>query len=391
MKATHTILMPGMLPIHFQIVRHIFMEYGYKVELLDNEGPSIAQLGLQYVHNDTCYPALLVIGQMIDALRSGKYDPDQTALFMSQTGGGCRASNYIHLLRKALRKAGFPQVPVISLNLRGLEENPGFQLTLPMLRKAVAALLYGDELMLLSNQVRPYEAEAGATDRLLAKWIARIGDNFRLGMSYGMLDMQRMLDRIAWEFAAIPTVSRDKLKVGIVGEIYMQYAPLGNNNLEAFLQSQGCEVMLPGVLGFAAYCTSNGIDDRRLYGNKLTSFLAAKALTAYVVRMEKMLLRAISKTHLKKPGTFAHKRKLVQSVVGLGSKMGEGWLLPAEILDLIETGYNNIICTQPFGCLPNHINGRGAINRIKELLPSANIVAIDYDPGASRVNQENRI
>ena len=235
MKKEYTILCPMMLPIHFSLFVDVFRNCGYKVELLTNDGPSIVQEGLKYVHNDTCYPALLVIGQFIDALHSGKYDLDRTALIITQTGGGCRASNYIHLLRKALHKAGMDQVPVISLNLSGLESNPGFSINLSIIRKMVAAIAYGDALMALSNQVRPYEKEEGAADRLVKRWTDDLSAQFRRGKGLGLKEEKENLFAIARDFAAIPVEKRPKIKVGIVGEIYVKYAPFANNHLEEFL------------------------------------------------------------------------------------------------------------------------------------------------------------
>lgn len=391
MRKTHTLLMPNMLPMHFQIIQNVLCESGYRVELLRSSGPHLAQIGLQYVHNDTCYPAMLVVGQMIDALRSGRYDVNRTALLMTQTGGGCRASNYIHLIRKALVRAGFGQVPVISVNLSGMEPNPGFRITLPMLRKVIAAIAYGDELMLLSNQARPYERHPGSTDQLLAEWTQRIADRFHAGKGYGLRQVKRVMVEIAESFAALPLLPAHRTKVGIVGEIYIKYASLGNNDLEAFLQRQGCEYRIPGVMGFVLFSLDNRLEDRRLYGGKWLVSRFARVLTWYVKLFETALIRALEPTHFLPPAPFAHVRELVRGVIGHGSKMGEGWLLTAEMLELAEQGYENIICTQPFGCLPNHINGRGMMNRVKAIAPRANIVAIDYDPSAAPVNQENRI
>lgn len=391
MKKTHTILIPEMIPIHFELIRSILEGHGYKAKMLRNNGPQVAQVGLKYVHNDMCYPALLVIGQMIDALQSGEYDLEHTAVIITQTGGGCRASNYLHLLRKALMKADLGHIPVISLNIAGMEANPGFRITLPMLYNMMVALLYGDELMLLANQARPYEVQAGETDEVLSKWLHTLSLYFhkKKGLSIGKL--RRTMGAIAKDFDAIQLYHKKKIKVGIVGEIYMKYASLGNNHLEAFLQEQDCEARIPGVLGFILYCIGNSLEDYKLYGGNPFFHFIAKIAMKYLCSLEKILLKSISKTKYLAPSSFSHLRSLVTGVVGLGSKMGEGWLLTAEMLELVEQGYPNIVCAQPFGCLPNHINGRGMMNRIKEIAPNANIVAIDYDPGAARVNQENRI
>ena len=392
MKDTYTILFPDMLPVHFEIIRHVFAKYGYRTEALHNEGREVISTGLKYVHNDTCYPALLVIGQFISALQSGKYDLDHTALMITQTGGGCRASNYIFLLRKALKKAGLERIPVISLNTSGLESNPGFRLTIPLLMKMMAALVYGDELMLLGNQVRPYETNRGDTDARVTLWAERIGQKLNSRRGFTLYEMRRLFREIALDFAAIPQTRCARVRVGIVGEIYVKFSPLGNNGLEKFLLDQGCEVMLPGVMGFIMYSLSNQEMDRFLYGGKLIASRAAKIALRYVEAIEQAMREAIQLPGcFTAPAPFEQLKKLGERVISRGSKMGEGWLLTAETLELIENGYTNVICAQPFGCLPNHINGRGMMNRIKTLAPQANIVAIDYDSGAAGVNQENRI
>ena len=395
MKHTHTILIPDMLPIHFGILCNVFREYGYKVEHIrtreSTRETQVIQTGLKYVHNDTCYPALLVIGQLIDALQSGKYDINKVALMITQTGGGCRASNYVCLLRKALKRAGLEHIPVISLSVGNMESNPGLKVTLPIVRKASAAVIYGDELMLLSNQVRPYEIEKGRTDKLLSEWIVKISDAFKNGTAYQFTRMKKTMKEIAEDFSNIPVNKEKKIKVGIVGEIYIKYSDLGNNGLEEFLLEQECEYMLPGLLGFVMYCIDSRLTNYKLYGGKYFGYLAVKILMKYITSMEKMLHKVVSATNFNRAELFSHTKTLVKGIVGHGSVMGEGWLLTAEMVELSKQGYSNIICAQPFGCLPNHVNGRGMLNRIKELYSQANIVAIDYDPGASRVNQENRI
>ncbi|MGN1050810.1 MAG: 2-hydroxyglutaryl-CoA dehydratase, partial [Acutalibacteraceae bacterium] len=341
--------------------------------------------------NDTCYPALLVIGQLINALESGKYDLNKTALMITQTGGGCRASNYIHLLRKGLKKAGLSQIPVISLNLSGLEKNSGFKLSVPLIRRVIAGLVYGDVIMLCRNQTKPYEITKGESDALVEKWQTRLSKEFNEGKSYRMKEVKENLLVICKEFSEIKKTSEKKVKVGVVGEIYVKYARLGNNDLEAFLASQDCEVCLPGVMGFAAFKVDNRIEDINLYGGNPLKKKLCEFLLSYISKMEDEMIYATAKYGFNPPSKYSHTKSLINGVIGFGSKMGEGWLLTAEMLELAETGYENIVCTQPFGCLPNHINGKGMIRRIKEINPKANIVAIDYDPGAPRVNQENRI
>lgn len=391
MKKDYTILIPNMLPTHFNIMKSVLIHNGYKMELLDTDGPEIAQTGLKYVHNDTCYPALLVIGQLIHALESGKYDVHKTALMITQTGGGCRASNYIHLLRKALHKAGLDFVPIISLNLSGLEKNPGFSLTLPMIRQIAAALVYGDVIMLCRNQVRPYEINKGDTNKLEQKWAEKISEQFANGDGYKTKDIEEGLYEICKEFSEIPVNRVPKVKVGVVGEIYVKYARLGNNDLERFLAEQDCEVCLPGLMGFAMFKVDNRLEDIKLYGGSKAKAMVVQALLNFLTKMEKMTIECTKQYGFQPPSSYEHTKSLVKGVIGYGSKMGEGWLLTAEMLELAESGYENIVCAQPFGCLPNHINGKGAIRKIKSINPKANIVSIDYDPGAPKVNQENRI
>lgn len=391
MKEEYTILIPMMMPTHFNIMKSVLIHNGYKMELLDTDGPEIAQTGLKYVHNDTCYPAILVIGQLIHALESGKYDVHKTALMITQTGGGCRASNYIHLLRKALHKAGFDYVPVISLNLSGLEKNPGFSLTLPMIRQLAAALVYGDVIMLTCNQTRPYEVNKGECSALVAKWTQTLSEEFAQGKGYSTKGIEERLDKICKEFSEIKVKKVPKVKVGIVGEIYVKYARLGNNDLEKFLADQDCEVCLPGLMGFVLFKVDNRLEDIKLYGGSKIKYTIINTLMNFLTKMEAMTINCTKKYGFLPPSPYAHTKELVKGIIGYGSKMGEGWLLTAEMLELAETGYENIVCTQPFGCLPNHINGKGAIRRIKSVNPKANIVTIDYDPGAPKVNQENRI
>ncbi len=393
MKSTHTILFPQMAPVHFGMIAEIFRQDGYRIEVLENGGPEVAQEGLKYVHNDTCYPALLVIGQFIDALKSGRYDLDTTALLITQTGGGCRASNYIHLLRKALVKAGFPQVPVASLNFSGLEKDSGFQFSLPMLRKALAACLYGDELMSLANQQRPYENQKGETDTLVAHWQQALNAQFAEKRGVSKRDMAKNFAAIAADFAALSVTRVPKVKVGVVGEIYVKYSPLGNSGLEKFLAREGCEVNLPGLTGFIQYCVENMAEDVRLYGGSALYRKVVDTVSSFIAVREKLMNEAIRrfKGKLHPPALFSEVKKLGEGVVGRGAKMGEGWLLTSEMMELVQSGYPNIVCAQPFGCLPNHVVGKGMISKIRALHPEANITPIDYDPSATLVNQENRI
>ena len=390
MKKDYTILIPDMTTIHFKFLARIFRSYGYKVDVLYNQGPAVVDEGLKYVHNDTCYPALLCIGQMMDALHSGKYEVHKTALLLTQTGGGCRASNYICLLRKALDKAGFDFVPVLSLNFAGLDEN-AIHFTVPMVVKAMMAVVYGDLLMLLRNQVIPYEVNCGDADRLTEAWTDRLLQSFRSTQLISRRTLRKNLDAIADSFSRIQVHRVPKVKVGIVGEIYVKYAALGNNNLEKFLYEQGCETMVPGLYDFIMYCMQNSLEDFTIYGGRRIKKAFFTLIVNFLNGIRNEMRRAALNYGFCAPSEFSHLLELAGSVIGRGCKMGEGWLLSGEMMELAELGYGNIITVQPFGCLPNHIVAKGMARTVKERCPQANIVAIDYDPGATQVNQENRI
>ncbi len=392
MKRDYTILIPNMLPVHFQLVGDVFRLHGYRMELLKNEGPSVVETGLKYVHNDTCYPALLCIGQFIDALQSGRYDVNKTALLITQTGGGCRASNYIFLLRKALKKAGLGFVPVISLNPMGMEKNSGFKITLTLLLQAMMMILYADVLMCLKNQVEPYENEQGACARLVDLWADRLTEQFRRDPRIAALRIRENVRRIARDFDAVPYAPAEKVQVGIVGEIYVKYSQLANNHLERFLLAQGCEVHVPGLTGFLLNALDHNIDDVDLYGGSRVKQLVCRWVMRRADHIQRVIARAVrSGSRFTPPATYKATRQKLGGVLGVGCKMGEGWLLTAEMCELIDSGVPNIVCVQPFGCLPNHIAGKGTIRALREKYPKANIVPIDYDPGATRVNQENRL
>ena len=392
MKREYTILMPNMLPVHLRLIGSVFELHGYKMVLLENEGPAVVEAGLKYVHNDTCYPALLCIGQFIDALQSGKYDVHKTALIITQTGGGCRASNYIHLLRKALVKAGLEFVPVISLNPVGMEKNSGFELTFTLLLQALLMILYADILMCLKNQVEPYEREKGACAKLVKDWTDTLTQQFAKHPRAAALNFRRNVARIAKDFDAVPYDDVPKIKVGIVGEIYVKYSDTANNHLERFLLEQGCEVNVPGLMGFLLNALDHYIDDIDLYGGSRFRQLIYKLAMRYINGIEARVSRTIRhSSRFDPPAPYQRTRASLNGILGVGCKMGEGWLLTAEMCELIEAGVTNIVCVQPFGCLPNHIAGKGTIRALREKYPTANIVPIDYDPGATRVNQENRL
>ena len=393
MRKDYTILVPNMLPIQFGLILKIMKNYGYNMELLQTDGPAVVESGLKNVHNDTCYPALLAIGQLMEAVESGRYDTHKIALIMTQTGGGCRASNYIHLLRKALKKNGYDYIPVISLNFSGLESNPGFHLTPQMMIQIAYAVLLGDLIMMLHNQCRSYEAQTGASQAAVEVCMKHISSRFSDNRLISYNEVKKLYRFVLAAFAKVPLDKTiEKKKVGIVGEIYVKFSPLGNNHLEDFLVSEGCEPVLPGLLDFCLYCIYNSVIDHKLYGRSAKSAAIMKGVYRYVLGKQHDMIREIKKQgFFRPPMAFDEVRKMSHQVISEGVKMGEGWLLPAEMIELISEGVNNIVCTQPFGCLPNHIAGKGMARKIREIYPHANIVAVDYDPGASKINQENRI
>ncbi|MBQ7990909.1 MAG: 2-hydroxyacyl-CoA dehydratase [Oscillospiraceae bacterium] len=388
MRKDYTILMPNMLPLHFRFLEKVFNTYGYKAKLLTTTGRRIVDEGLRYTHNDTCYPALLVIGQFIDALKYDKsLDLHKTALIMVQTGGGCRASNYIHLIRKALIKCGMEYVPVISLAIPPIEKNPGFHLPAPMLAQIIVSLCYADILMLLSNQVRPYENNKGDTDRLVDKWMDILIDK-----KFSFTSFDKLAAQIVKDFEAIPyTPNPDVVKVGIVGEIFIKYSPLGNNELQKFLESEGCEVYCPGLIDFLIFMGDHHVVETELYHVKYKKYFASLGIKGFFKMMQNKIIAAVKDSRFFGPTPFEHAKADVEQYISPANKMGEGWLLTAEMVDMIHMGINNIVCAQPFGCLPNHIIGKGMVRKLREMYPQSNIVPIDYDPGATRVNQENRI
>lgn len=393
MKKTYTILAPNMLPIHFHLLIRILEQFGYHVVLLESTSRTVVEEGLKNVHNDTCYPALLVVGQFMEALKSGKYDVDHTALLITQTGGGCRASNYIHLLRKALEKNGYGFIPVISLNFSGLESNPGFKLTKTMLVQVAYALLIGDLIMMVANQCRPYEIVPGSTDKAIDICMDAVIKRFTGERMVRYGEVKHLFRFVLAVFGKLKLDKTQKKKlVGIVGEIYVKFSPLGNNRLEEFLLSEGCEPVLPGLMDFCLYCIYNSVIDHELYSRNGKTAAVYKMVYQFVLGKQADIIKMMKKDgHFRPPMPFDEVRKKSHAIIGQGVKMGEGWLLPAEMVELISEGVTNIVCTQPFGCLPNHIVGKGVIKELRASHPEANIIAVDYDPGASEVNQLNRI
>ena len=391
MRKEYTILIPQMLPIHFGLFAKLLERTGYKVAILNNDGRSVVESGLKYVHNDACYPALLVIGQMIDAIQNQGYDPHKVALLITQTGGGCRASNYIHMLRKALDKAGLSFVPVLSLSF-GLEKNPGFHWSIGLIRRLIYGMMYGDLIMNVANQVRPYEVHKGDTSAKVEQWLNQLLDRFDQGDGMTRKKMREILDEICADFKTIPVAGEPKIRVGVVGEIYIKFSALGNNQLEEFLLEEGAEPVVPGLTDFLIFKIYNRVSDVEMFGGSRAKQALCKFFMGYIQSCQKDMIDALNKSgRFRAPGTFDDLHRLVHGYLGDGNKMGEGWLLTAEMLELIHSGTNNIVCTQPFGCLPNHIVGKGMIRKLKDDYPHSNVVAIDYDPSATKINQENRI
>ena len=392
MKKEYTVLSPAMAPIHFKILKPILERQHFKIDIMDAEGPEVLALAQKYLHNDMCYPAMLTTGQMLATIKSGKYDPDKVAMVITQSGGGCRDSNYINLMRKAFEKAGHPNVPFISANIWGLELNSGVNLTIRSYLMALAGLIYGDMIMIVSNQVRPYEVNKGETDAMVDKWTDIIGKKFSKGRGFTVRAMKKNLKAIADDFASIKIEKTPKVKVAVIGELFLKYSAPGNNHLEDFLAEQNCEVYVPSILGFGIYKTNGALEDLRLYGGKPIKRIILEIAMKYMFKMEDILISAIeAKPAFVPPERVNDLKKRAKGVIGIGNSMGEGWYLAAEMLEFADHGYENIVIVQPFGCLPCHVAAKGMINKVRRIDPRLNIVDIEYDPGATRVNQENRI
>ena len=391
MKKNYTLLCPQMSPIHFELIEPAIRSFGYNLVVLQNDDKTAVDTGLKYVNTDACYPSLIVIGQIMDALLSGKYDLDHTAVLMSQTGGGCRASNYIGFIRRALEKAGMAQIPVISINANGMETNPGFTYTPSMLVKALQAVVYGDVFMRVLYATRPYEAVPGSANALHEKW-KNICVKALSTKSAGMMTFVKNIRGIIHDFDNLERTNVHKPKVGIVGEILVKFSPTANNHIVELLESEGAEAVMPDLMDFLLYCFYNS--------NFKADNLGMKRSTAHLCNMAISLLEYMRKaarialeksTHFTPPSRIKDLAVMANGFVSLGNQTGEGWFLTGEMLELIKSGVNNIVCVQPFGCLPNHIVGKGVIKELRYANPKANIIAVDYDPGASEVNQLNRI
>ena len=391
MKKDYTLLCPQMSPIHFDLIEPAIRAFGYNMEILQNHNRNAVDVGLQYVNNYACYPSLIVIGQIMDALLSGKYDLNRTAVFMSQTGGGCRASNYIGFIRRALEKAGMPQVPVISVNANGMETNPGFSITLPMMTKAMQAVVYGDIFMRVLYATRPYEAVPGSANALHEKW-KKICIKALSKRQPAMMEFAKNVRGIIRDFDNLERLDIKKPKVGIVGEILVKFSPLANNHVVELLESEGAEAVMPDLLDFLLYCFYNSNFKAEHLGMKKSTARLCNAGIALLEFFRKTARKELAASkHFTPPSEIRDLAEMAKGFVSLGNQTGEGWFLTGEMLELIHSGVKNIICTQPFGCLPNHIVGKGVIKELRKNYPESNIIAVDYDPGASEVNQLNRI
>ena len=391
MRKDYTILCPQMSPFHFGILQAAFNTCGYHLEVLPNDNKHAVDVGLKYVNNDACYPSLMVVGQVMDALLSGKYDLNKTAVIMSQTGGGCRASNYIAFIRRALKKAGMEQVPVISINLSGLESNPGFKLTLPLIKRVCYGAVFGDILMKCVYRMRPYELEPGIVNRKHKIWEQRV-ISFLEGSSVSHGQFKKMCREMVHEFDLIPISDEKKPRVGIVGEILVKFFPAANNHLAELLEAEGAEAVCPDLIDFINYCFYNQNFKCEFLGFKKNKATIANWGIKAIEWLRGPANEALAQSrHFTPAANVADLAKMASPIVSPGNQTGEGWFLTGEMMELIHGGVPNIVCIQPFACLPNHIVGKGVIKAIRREHPEANIVAIDYDPGASEVNQLNRI
>ena len=358
---------------------------------MDNDNRRAVDMGLKYVNNDACYPSLIVVGQIMDALLSGKYDVNKVAVVMTQTGGGCRATNYVGFIRRALAKAGLEQVPVISINMAGIESNPGFKLDANLLIRAVYGAVFGDIFMRCVYRMRPYELTPGSVEECHRKWVEKCR-TFLTSKRPGIPTFFKMCRQMIEDFDRIPISDVRKPRVGIVGEILVKFAPAANNHLVELLEAEGAEAVVPDLLDFMFYCFYNQLYKADHFGTSKKTALAARAGIRAMEWMRSAARKAFERSeHFHAPTRIETIASYAEPIVSIGNQTGEGWFLTGEMVELIKSGTNNIVCTQPFGCLPNHVVGKGVIKELRRRYPKSNVVAIDYDPGASEVNQLNRI
>jgi len=392
MRKNYTILCPQMSPIHFEVLEPAFHACGYRFKVLSNDNKRAVDVGLKYVNNDACYPSLMVVGQIMDAVTSGKYDMNQTAIIISQTGGGCRASNYIGFIRRALEKIGYGHVPVISINLSGLEKNPGFTLSPSLLQRGMYALEFGDIFMRCLYATRPYEAAKGSADALHEKWKQKVIEFVSQNHILSHRKFKQLCRSIIRDFDQLPRRDIQKPRVGIVGEILVKFLPAANNYLVELLEAEGAEAVVPDLMDFLLYTFYNQDFKTELLNNPKKNIRIAHLGIRLLEWLRAAAREEFEKSeHFDPPVRIEKLAEYASPIVSEGNQTGEGWFLTGEMLELIHSGTNNIVCTQPFGCLPNHIVGKGVIKQLRHKYPLSNIVAIDYDPGASEVNQLNRI
>ena len=390
MDDRYTVLAPNMSPIHFSMLMPAFSKSGVNFVTLPDPEKSAVDVGLKYVNNDACYPSILVVGQLIEELQSGKYDLNKTALAITQTGGGCRATNYIGFIRRALKKAGFEKVPVISINAGGLESNPGFHYNYAMIRTSVEAVIYGDVFMRCLYHMRPYEQVPGSADALHKKWEKICIESIEAGGS--MSTFRKNIRGIIRDFDNLPIRDIKKPRVGVVGEILVKFQPCANNKIVELLEAEGAEAVMPDLSGFLDYCAYNANYKHEFLGKTKKSEVISNLVIKYLDIFRSTARKELEASkHFNSIARIQELAEYAKPIVSLGNQTGEGWFLTAEMVELIKTGVPNIVCCQPFGCLPNHIVGKGVIKELRAAYPDANIVAVDFDPGASEVNQLNRI
>ncbi len=390
--AGYTILAPQMAPYHFELLVPIFGRFGYNVDLLPSVDHGAVDAGLKYVNNDICYPSILVTGQIMEAVTSGRYDTDKLAVLITQTGGGCRATNYISLIRKALKAAGLGHIPVIALSFKDLGEvNPGFNITPKMLLQAVYALCYGDLLMMALYRTRPYEIEPNAANNLFDHWMAECKKQLSRGVKYS--EFKRTVKQIVEDFDTLPLAGEGtKPRVGVVGEILVKFHPTANNQIVDVIEREGCEAVVPGLIEFFLFGIAGGIFQKDPLGRSAKGALGSKIALSAIAKFRKPVNDALAaSSRFNPPANIYELAEYASEILSLCNSMGEGWLLTAEMVELIRSGAPNVVCTQPFACLPNHVVGKAVIKELRRLYPESNIVAVDYDPGASEVNQINRI
>ncbi len=386
-----TILAPQMSPIHFSLLQPVFRRHGYHVEILDNDNRAAIDTGLKFVNNDACFPSITVVGQIMSAITSGKYDTDHLAVLMTQTGGCCRASNYVGFIRRALDKAGLSHIPVISLNANGMEKNPGFRFTVPLILDAARALVYGDLFMRCLYRVRPYERTPGSANALHRSWEKRCIDS--LTGPHSGREFPTLCRQIVEDFDAFPIdEALRKPRVGVVGEILVKYMPLANNHLVDLLEQEGAEAIVPDLMDFLNYCVYNAGYKHEFLGGTWRSAKVGDLAVKAIARIRRPAIQALKASRrFDPPLPIAQVAEYAKPFLSVGNQYGEGWFLTGEMVELIHSGAPNIVCIQPFACLPNHVVGKGVIKLLRKTFPQANIVAVDYDPGASEVNQLNRI